>query len=126
MSGKTSRKRGHDAERSEAKIWKDLGYPECNTSRYESRKRDDQKVDLCNTGMFNVQIKSSQNNPNYHEILNSMPDDGNINLVCHYKTEKSETGRFMPKGKYYTLSAEDFYTLLRIGKLIKKKAPKRK
>ena len=110
-----NRSAGHSLEREEAKVYRDLGYSKAATSRLESRSRDNQKVDLVNTGKINVQCKIAQNNPNYHTLLNEMPDEpGQINAVCHAKVVKSEKGKFMRKGKYYTIKAEDMYHLLEL------------
>ena len=110
-----NRNAGHQAEREEAKIYRDLGYSKAATSRYESRSRDDQKIDLTGTGPWNVQVKVYQNIPNYHKILNEMPqEEGQINMICHTKVEKSKKGKFMKKGKYCTIKAEDMYRIQRL------------
>lgn len=121
MGGNRNRSAGHSLEREEAKIYQEIGYLNACTSRAESKNRDDQKVDLMFTGPWNVQTKIAQNNPNYHKILNEMPqEEGRINVICHQKTEKSKKGKFMKKGKYYVLKAEDMY---RIQKLLAEHYP---
>jgi hypothetical protein len=113
MGANRNRSAGHGLETEEAKIYREeLGYPDACTARSESRNRDNQKVDLCHTGIWNVQLKSSTNNPNYHTLINEMPqEEGQINIVCHAKTVKSKGGKFMRKGKYVTMRAEDFYKM---------------
>jgi hypothetical protein len=49
--------KGHNAEREYSRIFKDLGYSFCMTSRQGSRIHDDAGIDLINVP-FNVQIKS--------------------------------------------------------------------
>ncbi len=58
-TGKTNKRRGHDAERYYAKLFKDLGFPLCETSRLASRKHDNAKIDLVDIP-FNIQIKAGK------------------------------------------------------------------
>jgi hypothetical protein len=51
-----NKKRGSDAERLYAKIFRNLGFENCITSRYGSRYHDDLGIDLLNLPV-NVQIK---------------------------------------------------------------------
>ena len=46
MSGKTSRRKGHDYERAIRKEFRQLGWKYCETSRYASKAIDDAKIDL--------------------------------------------------------------------------------
>ena len=55
--GNPARDKGHRAERKYARIFRDLGYEDCQTSRYESKALDDVGIDLTNLP-FNVQIKA--------------------------------------------------------------------
>lgn len=55
--GSLSRNKGHSAERYYAKIFQDLGFTFCKTSRASSRMMDDAGIDL-NFLPFNVQIKA--------------------------------------------------------------------
>jgi hypothetical protein len=55
----TSRDKGHRAERLYAKIFRDLGFIKCMTSRFGSRFHDNCKIDLLNLP-FNVQIKAGK------------------------------------------------------------------
>lgn len=105
MSGTKSRRKGHTYERTLAKEFRELGYFDCVTSRSESKKRDDEVVDLCFTGEWNVQAKNTANQPNFILLLKSMPKEkGQINLVFHKKTRVGET---------VTMKKEDFYLLIR-------------
>lgn len=70
--GKTNRKKGHDAERYYAKVFRNIGYPMCVTSRQGSRLHDDCGVDLIFLP-FNVQIKAGiQRGLNPVKVLKDM------------------------------------------------------
>jgi hypothetical protein len=55
----TNRTKGHNAERLYAKVFQNLGFSHCITSRYGSRVHDDAGIDLINLPM-NVQIKAGK------------------------------------------------------------------
>lgn len=57
QTGYTNRRKGHNAERYYAKLFKDLGFEFCVTARLGSRLYDNAKIDLINLP-FNVQIKA--------------------------------------------------------------------
>lgn len=98
-----SRTKGHSYERKIVQEFKDLGYDESCTSRAESRNRDNQKVDLCNTGNINVQCKAVEKGINYHKLLSQMPkEEGRINTVFHKRDRK----------EVVSLSKKDFYKLI--------------
>jgi len=98
-----NRTAGHNYERILVKEFKELGYQHCCTSRAESKNRDDAGVDLCYSGHFNVQAKYTQNAPNMHTLLASMPEeDGQINVVFHKRKNVGET---------VTMTKKDFYEL---------------
>ncbi len=52
------RDKGHNFERQLVLIFKNLGFTNCQTSRYASRLLDDCKVDLANGPNLNIQAKS--------------------------------------------------------------------
>lgn len=100
------RNKGNSYERKLAKEFRDLGFLDCKTSRYESKMLDDLKVDLTNTGFFNVQAKSVERlSPTYHEILESMPKDTNYNVIFHKRNRK---------GEVVVMTKDDFYELVEI------------
>jgi len=103
-SGKTARRKGHDYERKIRKEFIELGYIDCNTSRYESLKLDAQKVDLTNTGIFYVQCKAVERGINYHKLLESMPKSKKINSVFHKKDRK----------EIVSIYKEDFYKIIKL------------
>ena len=58
--GKTNKRKGSDAERYYAKIFRDiLGYSHCKTSRFGSKLHDDAGIDLIFIP-FNIQIKAGK------------------------------------------------------------------
>lgn len=99
---RNNRTAGHSFERWCKQWWSKLGF-KCTTSRYSSREKDDQKVDLCGTEPFNVQCKYTQN-INFHTLLETMPKDANYNIVFHKKKNK---------GVVVAMRLEDFEELLK-------------
>ena len=66
-----SRTKGHRYETQIAKELRDLGYKGVKTSRSESKSLDDNKVDIIDTEGclgLNIQLKKTQNIPNYFKI----------------------------------------------------------
>lgn len=99
----TNRTKGHNYERQLAREFRDMGWENCLTSRYESKRVDDSKVDLCFTEPFNVQAKSFYNFKSPVKILKEMPSDSNYNLVFE---------KIKHKGEYVCLKKEDFYEII--------------
>lgn len=104
-----NRRAGNNYELEVIKKIKHL-YPNCCTSRSESKNLDKNKVDICNTGDFNIQCKNSIKKPDYHVILNEMPKD-KIPIIFHKQTKKREKN-FVTQGEYVIIKAEDFINLL--------------
>ena len=70
--GKINRQKGHNAERYCRKVFIDLGFEDCITTRMGSKYYDDSKIDLMNLP-FNVQIKAGfQRNMNPAKVLQEM------------------------------------------------------
>lgn len=57
--GRINKRKGSDAEREYAKLFRELGFSFCQTSRYGSRIHDDAGIDLINLPI-NVQIKAGR------------------------------------------------------------------
>lgn len=102
--GKGARVKGHQYERSLVKEFKALGFEDAKTSRYASREKDDQVVDLVGTEPINVQAKALEKAPNFRKVLDSMPDDENYNTVFHKQSYKKDL---------VVMYKEDFYELLK-------------
>jgi len=101
--GKGIRKRGNNYEVLLAKEFRDMGFPDCCTSRYESKRKDDDKVDLCFSEPFNIQAKCKNNYGNPLPVLAEMPADENINVVIN---------KIVNKGEFVTMSKMDFYKMV--------------
>lgn len=91
--------KGNAYEREVVKIFKDLGYTECGTSRYLNRSMDDKKVDCVGLEPLYIQCKATEKAPNFHEVLASMPQTENYNLVFHKRNRK---------GTVVAMSLDDF------------------
>lgn len=74
-----NRTKGHNFERYLAKVFRDLGFTYCKTSRQASRILDDSKVDLAFIP-YNVQAKAVLATINYHDLLLSMESSLNENF----------------------------------------------
>jgi len=79
-TGKTARTKGHNAEREYVKIFRELGYKDCITSRLGSRMLDNAGIDLMYTP-FNVQIKAGYKSLNYRKELTSLQEKREEHLV---------------------------------------------
>lgn len=95
--GASNKRKGSNAERHYAKVFKDLGWKHCETARFGSKKHDNAKIDLIFIP-FNVQIKAGvQKNMNpgkelfmMESCVNTMfPKEHEVfckpKLVFHYK-----------------------------------------
>lgn len=99
-----SKNKGSDYERKIRLEMIELGWTECETARYASKKVDDSKVDLCNTVPLNIQCKAMEKTPNLFNVLDEMPKDSNHNVIFHKKNRR---------GEIVVMRKEDFYELLK-------------
>jgi hypothetical protein len=102
MKKNNSRAVGHAYERELRLQLISLGWDKCQTSRYASREMDDANVDFVHTEPFNIQAKRYSHAPAYQDVLKSMPDNGNYNVVIHKKPNKGEVV-VMDKTTFYDL-----------------------
>ena len=123
MSGSTNRRKGHDAERLYARIFKDLGFSHCVTARYGSRIHDDAGIDLIHLPM-NVQLKAGkQKGMNPSQVLSYLkervkelfpkdaPEQNRPAILIHRK----EISRGRKRDEFddlVTMSFKDFQKLL--------------
>lgn len=121
--GSVNRTKGHNAERFYAKVFKDLGFSHCVTSRYGSRIHDDAGIDLIGLPI-NVQIKAGkQRAMNPSKVLSyirervaelfpkTAPEKDMISIVIHRK----EVGRGKKRNDFDDLvhmSFKDFEKLI--------------
>ncbi|WP_430815189.1 hypothetical protein [Carboxylicivirga sp. RSCT41] len=103
-----SRNKGNNYER---KIMNELRpfFPDVKTARNESKTLDDSKVDLAFTGCFNIQCKAveSMSVNQILEVLKSMPNDDNLNVMMYKKNRKKEL---------VMMYKDDFYEILEMLK----------
>ena len=102
MKKNNSRSVGHAYERQLRKEFIALGWDKCQTSRYASRETDDANVDFVGTPPFSIQAKRWTSAPSYHEVLSSMPNDENYNVLFHKRPNKGEVV-VMDKATFYAL-----------------------
>lgn len=103
-----NRDAGHKFELDILSKLKDL-FPGILTSRNESRTKDAQKIDFCNTDAYQFQAKLTKNFPGV-DILDQMPEGKNI--IIWGKTEKAKTN-FVKKGEYVIMKFETFKELIK-------------
>lgn len=81
--GRYARTKGHRYEQQIVKELKDIGFTGCQTSRYASKAKDDQKIDIVdleNRLPCEIQLKKTQNIPNYFKIREE--SGANPNKFC--------------------------------------------
>jgi hypothetical protein len=80
-------------------------FPDIQTSRYASKYVDDiLKLDYVNTGIFNFQLKCTENTPNLHKLIfEDMPKTGH-NIVFNKKNRRGEVVS-MSKATFYHILA---------------------
>lgn len=107
---RNNRVAGHTFERFCRTWFRTLGWKECETSRYASRKTDDLKIDLVDTFPFQVQCKYTQA-MNYAAELGKMPvtKPGVYNVIFH---KKKIPGKAASEGTYVIMRLEDFGDLM--------------
>jgi hypothetical protein len=97
------RVKGHTFERQMAKLFRDMGWEKCVTSRLESKAKDDAGIDLCNTDPFSVQCKAVEKLGSLHDVLAKMPQDTNYNIVLHKRNRS---------GVIVAMTLEDFQEIV--------------
>ena len=108
-----NRNKGNNYERKIRLEFKDLGWINCETSRYKSKYLDDNKIDLTDTTPFSVQAKCTQNNPSYHKIFQDMLEqNGNYKIIYHKKSNERNK-------EYIILEKESWVEILQM--LLKEK-----
>ena len=115
-SGKYSKTKGSNYERKIAKELQELGFTGVVTSRAESKKMDDQKVDLIDTeGMLpiSIQLKCTQVTPSYFKIQEECPIKDKPFCIIWNKQEKREIN-CVSAGEVAMIPKEFLYELLKI------------
>jgi len=111
--GKRNRQRGNEYERRIAKELNELGF-DVVTSRSESKRADDNKVDLIDLSHklpVSLQLKRVTSTPQYFKIReeSTVP---NKNFALLWNKQKNVNGRFMSEGEVVILDKEMFYQLI--------------
>ncbi len=116
-SGSYQRNKGNNYERQIAKELAECGYPNIVTSRSESKRKDDMKIDLIdqdNKLPFYAQCKKTRNTPNYFGIENDCPLKDKPFVVFWNKQEVKEGNVNMSSaGEIVMIPKEYFYQLLK-------------
>lgn len=122
--GKTNRRKGHNAERHYAHLFKTIGFKHCQTSRYGSRIYDDCGIDLINLP-FLIQIKAGKqkNMKPVAELKNiadkvkeNFPGDAKEHHLPKAIIHRRDCGRGVKRTEYHdtiTLTIEDFINIIK-------------
>jgi hypothetical protein len=111
---KNSRRRGNAYEVKIAKELQELGFPGVVTSRSESKRMDDSKVDLIDTEnklTCLLQLKLTQATPNYFKIRNECPIKDKPFCIIWNKTKPTDS-TYRSEGEVVILDKEFFYKLI--------------
>jgi Holliday junction resolvase len=98
---KRNRRKGHGYERKIVQEFKEMGWTEAVTSRLESKRADDNGIDLCYTDPFAIQCKNSKA-VNYIKVLDHMVVKDKLKVVFH-KKDRTEL---------VVMTKADFYKIL--------------
>lgn len=113
--GNRNRDKGNNYERKIAQELRDLGFNDVATSRYCSKKTDDNKIDLVFQNKscdLNIQLKKTTNVPQYFKIRsesNSEPE--NFCLIWNKQEKKSKN--FCSAGELVMIDKQLFYKLIK-------------
>ena len=114
--GKYTKTKGSRYELEIAKELAACGYPEVVTSRSESKRMDNAKVDLIdkeNRLPFNIQCKITKNTPNYFKIREEAPKDKAFTIFWNRQEVKDGNVNMSSKGEVVMIPKEFFYELLK-------------
>ena len=114
--GKSAKNKGSQYELQIAKELSDCGYPNVVTSRSESKRKDDMKIDLIDQDgklPFYAQCKKTRNTPNYFGIEDECPLKDKPFVIFWNKQEVKEGNVNMSSaGEIVMIPKEYFYKLL--------------
>lgn len=117
MPGKANRSKGHNYERFLRRVFIDLGYPKCVTTRQGSHLLDSCGIDLMNIPIL-VQAKAVKGNINYKKVFDYMdeqmkeylpedsPEFDKPKAIFHKKSRKKNE-------HYVVIPYEDFIKLIK-------------
>ena len=113
--GARNKARGNEYECRIAKELRELGFTGVVTSRSESKRTDDNKVDLIDTEHrlpFNIQLKRTQTTPQYFKIREESTVDPESFVLIWNKQEKANVN-FLSVGEVVMLDKKTFYKLIK-------------
>ena len=117
QSGNYSRNKGHNYEQKIARELRELGYDGVVTSRSQSKRLDDMKIDLVdinNKLPFYCQLKCTSNIPNYFKIRSQCPlTDKPFVLFFNRQEVKDGQVNMSSVGELVMLDKSFFYELLK-------------
>lgn len=117
QSGNYSRNKGHNYEQKIARELRELGYDGVVTSRSQSKRLDDMKIDLVdinNKLPFYCQLKCTSNIPNYFKIRSQCPlTDKPFVLFFNRQEVKDGQINMSSVGELVMLDKSFFYELLK-------------
>ena len=105
-----SKKKGNAYEQKIARELRFIGWPNCETSRYASKRTDDSGIDFVGTGTFSIQAKALERTPTYSSILKQMAkaSKNTIPLIFHKRSHQPETVTMFKEDAYILMEAFDF------------------
>ena len=112
--GKRNKQRGNEYERRIAKELNELGF-NIVTSRSESKRTDDNKVDLIDLNNLlpcSLQLKRTSSTPSYFKIREETTVP-NKSFVIIWNKQKNVNGRFMSEGECVIIDKLLFYELIK-------------
>ena len=97
-----SKKKGNAYEQKIARELRFIGWPDCETSRYASKRTDNSGIDFVGTGTFSIQAKATERSPGYSSILKKMvkANEHAIPLIFHKRNNQPETVTMFKKDAY--------------------------
>lgn len=113
--GARNKARGNEYECRIAKELRDLGFTGVVTARSESKRTDNNKVDLIDTNKqlpFNIQLKRTVNTPQYFKIREESTVDPKSFVLIWNKQEKANVN-FLSAGEVVMMDKEAFYDLIK-------------
>ena len=109
---KRNKHKGSSFELEICKKLSECGYTECVTSRSESKRADDNKIDIVDPSgklPINIQAKYTQNLPNYFKLRDICTDKDKPYVIMWKKTPAGNT---RSPGTVAVIPSEFFYKLL--------------
>ena len=113
--GARNKARGNEYECRIAKELRELGFTGVVTSRSESKRTDDNKIDLIDTEHqlpFNIQLKRTQTTPQYFKIREESTVDPESFVLIWNKQEKANIN-FLSVGEVVMMDKKAFYKLIK-------------